>query len=116
MGNAEGWAHLVQCREKPARKDGDHYWVKATATPTPDGGFMSVRVKPTRAEVRDTEALIQRMRDSPGIRLAGGRVKPSGLMALLQSLNDLHLIPNCGFPHCLQCLRFLSVSVWAGWR
>jgi aerotaxis receptor len=104
------WSSVVKNR----RKDGDHYWVKATATPTPDGGFMSVRVKPTRAEVRDTEALIQRMRDSPGIRLAGGRVKPSGLMALLQSLNDLHLSTKLWISTLSSMLAIL-VCVGQGW-
>ncbi len=81
------WTGLVKNR----RKDGDHYWVKATATPTPDGGFMSVRVCPTRAEIDAAEALYRRMRSDPNIRLDGGRVAPRGLARALTCLRDLGL-------------------------
>jgi aerotaxis receptor len=81
------WTGLVKNR----CKNGDHYWVKATATPTPDGGFMSVRVKPTRDEVRQAEALYLRMRGNPGIRLSGGSLAPTGFAALTNHLLDLRL-------------------------
>jgi len=38
-------------------KDGDHYWVKATATLKPGGRYMSVQTKPSRAEVAAADAL-----------------------------------------------------------
>jgi len=81
------WTGLVKNR----CKNGDYYWVKATATPTPDGGFMSVRVKPTRDEVRQAEALYLRMRGNPGIRLSGGSLAPTGIAALANRLLDLRL-------------------------
>lgn len=52
------WSALVKNR----RKDGDHYWVRANASPAPGGGYMSVRVKPGADEVRAAEALYTRMR------------------------------------------------------
>ena len=49
------WTALVKNR----RKDGDHYWVRANATPVRrEGrviGYMSVRTKPTRDEVAAAE-------------------------------------------------------------
>ena len=57
------WTGLVKNR----RKCGDHYWVRANATPMKDGqrivGFLSVRTAPQRAEVQEIEALYARMRE-----------------------------------------------------
>ena len=51
------WTGIVKNR----CKNGDHYWVKATVTPVTENGrvseYMSVRVKPTRAEISQAEAL-----------------------------------------------------------
>jgi len=50
------WTGLVKNR----RKNGDHYWVVANATPIFEGdgavGYMSVRTVPTRAQVAAAEA------------------------------------------------------------
>jgi PAS domain S-box-containing protein len=62
------WAGLVKNR----CKNGDHYWVRASVTPKLDGGFMSVRVKPSREEISAAEALYARMRQNPAIRLHEG--------------------------------------------
>ncbi|ODV04945.1 MAG: chemotaxis protein [Rubrivivax sp. SCN 70-15] len=55
------WTGLVKNR----RKDGDHYWVRANATPVFNGdrivGYLSVRSQPERAEVDAAEALYARM-------------------------------------------------------
>ena len=56
------WTALVKNRSK----SGDHYWVRANATPVrQDGevvGYMSVRTKPTDTEVRDAEQVYARCR------------------------------------------------------
>ena len=56
------WSALVKNR----RKNGDHYWVVANATPIVENGqavgYMSVRTKPTREQVQAAEALYARMR------------------------------------------------------
>jgi aerotaxis receptor len=53
----ESWTALVKNR----RKNGDHYWVRANATPVERNGqavgYMSVRTKPGRDEVAATEKL-----------------------------------------------------------
>jgi aerotaxis receptor len=58
----EPWTALVKNR----RKNGDHYWVRANATPVVrDGklaGYMSVRTKPSREEVAAAQALYGEMR------------------------------------------------------
>ena len=56
------WTGLVKNR----RKDGDHYWVQANATPMTNGdritGFLSVRTQPTRDAVSAAERLYAQMR------------------------------------------------------
>ncbi|NIC42885.1 PAS domain-containing methyl-accepting chemotaxis protein [Aquabacterium sp. A08] len=56
------WTALVKNR----RKNGDHYWVRANATPMRDGerivGFLSVRTKPTAAEIATYDKLYETMR------------------------------------------------------
>lgn len=59
----ESWVGMVKNR----RKNGDHYWVRANATPIEqDGritGYTSVRVKPSRDEVEAAEALYKDVRE-----------------------------------------------------
>jgi aerotaxis receptor len=58
----QSWSALVKNR----RKNGDHYWVRANATPVRRAGrlvgYMSVRTKPTRAEIESAEALYRDLR------------------------------------------------------
>ena len=56
------WTGIVKNR----RSNGDHYWVRANATPMVDAGttvgYLSVRTCPTRQEVDATIKLYERMR------------------------------------------------------
>lgn len=56
------WSGLVKNR----RKNGDHYWVRANATPVRSGdrtvGYLSVRTVPSAAEVEAAERLYATMR------------------------------------------------------
>jgi aerotaxis receptor len=63
IGSGLPWSAMVKNR----RKNGDHYWVKANVTPVigDNGrptGYMSVRTKPSRAEVQAAEAMYAQMR------------------------------------------------------
>ncbi|OSZ63332.1 PAS domain-containing methyl-accepting chemotaxis protein [Hydrogenophaga sp. IBVHS2] len=57
LKSGQSWTALVKNR----CKNGDHYWVRANATPVVrDGqltGYMSVRTRPSREEVRQAEQL-----------------------------------------------------------
>ena len=83
IGRGRNWTGLVKNR----RKNGDFYWVRAHVTPMMvDGkprGYMSVRVKPARDEVRDAEALYaqiheERERGASSFWLHAGRVRRPG--------------------------------------
>ncbi len=62
IASGSPWSALVKNR----RKDGCHYWVMANVTPLMEGqeviGYMSVRTKPSRADVDQAEQLYARMR------------------------------------------------------
>jgi aerotaxis receptor len=63
IGSGRPWRGMVKNR----RKDGDHYWVYANASPVSrDGqtvGFLSVRVAPSVEQVEAAETLYARMRE-----------------------------------------------------
>jgi len=70
------WTALVKNR----RKNGDHYWVRANATPVVRGGsvvgYMSVRTKPSKAEVAEAETTYREFRE----QRAGSRAFHRGLI------------------------------------
>lgn len=73
------WSALVKNR----RKDGDHYWVRANASPIRRlgevVGYLSVRTKPDRQAVEQHEALYQRLRQGDTrLGLRGGHVLRTG--------------------------------------
>ncbi len=90
------WTALVKNR----RKNGDHYWVRANATPVMNAGqvvgYMSVRTKPSRPEIEAAEALYARMREDaqrpqPTMGLSRGHVVRRGLAGYLQALLHFNL-------------------------
>ncbi|MFZ5485953.1 MAG: methyl-accepting chemotaxis protein [Pseudomonadota bacterium] len=94
IGRGQTWTGLVKNR----RKNGDFYWVRANVTPIMEGdkprGYMSVRTKPARDEVRQAEALYAQLRRDAeqgrtGLRLQQGRVLQPGVRGLWQRLRWL---------------------------
>ncbi len=61
------WRGIVKNR----RKNGDFYWVEAMVVPVRKNndtiGYMSVRTEPTREQVKDAEALYQRLKDKRAV-------------------------------------------------
>ncbi len=98
IGRGALWTGLVKNR----RKDGDHYWVEANVTPIMNAGkpsgYLSVRIKPTRAQVAQAEALYQRMAQQRSGRksfeLQAGIVRPLGLLGLWAKLQRMPLTPR----------------------
>ncbi len=84
----ESWTALVKNR----RKDGDHYWVRANATPVMRNGqlngYMSVRTKPTREEIAEAEALYRDFRNGQ----QGPRAFHKGLIVRTGALGFLSLM------------------------
>jgi len=87
----EPWTALVKNR----RKNGDHYWVRANATPVVRKGaitgYMSVRTKPERHEIDAAEALYASFRAGKGkdLRFHKGLVVRAGLMGWTAAMQTM---------------------------
>lgn len=79
------WEGLVKNRAK----NGDHYWVRANATPlVEDGavtGYISIRTKPTKEETVSADRIYADIREgrAKGIGLDDGEVVHTGVLAVL---------------------------------
>ncbi len=96
IGHGQPWTGLVKNR----RKNGDHYWVQANVTPIMANGkprgYMSVRVKPSDAQVNAAEALYQKMRreresGKASLHLQAGEVIPHGVAGWVGRLSRMSL-------------------------
>jgi aerotaxis receptor len=87
------WTALVKNR----RKDGDHYWVRANAAPMRRNGqlvgYLSVRTKPSRAEIDAAQKLYSRFKEgrAKGLAFHRGLVVRTGL---LSCTNCAQLLPT----------------------
>ncbi len=110
LGHKRAWTGIVKNR----RRNGDYYWVKATVTPTPDGHYMSVRVKCGRDEVRAAEALYQQLRNNPGLRLEEGRPAATGLRRLARKVANLPMTWKMWLATSASIFVILS-CIFLGW-
>ena len=101
VGHGRSWTGLVKNR----RKNGDHYWVRASVTPIVAEGqprsYMSVRAKPSREEIQAAEALYARIRAEREagrvtFRLHAGRVRRTGWRDLLGKLHRTSITQRLG--------------------
>jgi len=82
LQGGEPWTALVKNR----RKNGDHYWVRANATPVVRNGrpvgYMSVRTKPSPDEIAAAESLCREFREGKAgnRRFHKGLIVRTGLM------------------------------------
>lgn len=131
------WSGLVKNR----RKNGDHYWVQANATPMMDGaritGFLSVRTWPSRDMVDKAQRVYAQMREdarSGKVRhalLRGDLVRRDALGRLAQAFKPqtngkllvlqllaafaIVLASAAGWPHwalLLTAAMAVAVAVW----
>lgn len=142
VGNGRTWQGMIKNR----CKDGRYYWVRANVTPlmvdNKPQGYMSVRSKPTREEIREAEALYVRIRQERAsgkntFYLHAGRVRPTGwrdyigrlqratltqrLVAMLVPLWGVALLPQAmGWTSVpalvVQAVGVVFVSGWLAWR
>jgi len=91
LKGGEPWTALVKNR----RKNGDHYWVRANATPVVrngrSSGYMSVRTKPSREEIAGAEALYRDFREGKAgsQKFCKGVIVRSGPMGVLSLFKTL---------------------------
>jgi methyl-accepting chemotaxis protein len=85
------WTGMVKNR----RKNGDHYWVVANATPIREGssvtGYMSVRTRPTREQVDGADKLYQLFKEGKagGWSIIEGKGVHTGGLARLNFIGGI---------------------------
>ena len=119
IGRGRNWTGIVKNR----RKNGDFYWVRANVTPMMVDGkpraYMSVRVKPTREEVRAAEGLYkqineERERGASSFYLHAGRVRRPGWRNQLAKLQRASLTQRM-VVLLLPLLVAALAPGWIGW-
>jgi aerotaxis receptor len=115
----EPWTGVVKNR----CKNGDYYWVLANVTPVIEQGrpvgYMSVRSKPTREQVRQADAAYRDIKNGNPrkLRVIKGQVAGSGLLAGLKRATRLsfsgHLALNAAIQSVLM-LTFAAVFFASG--
>ncbi len=108
LKKGRAWQGMVKNR----RKNGDHYWVRATATPLTNGGYMSVRLKATQQEVKGAEALYKRMREGSSDRLCGGYHLPNMFARLSHAYQSINLLPHAMLPMVFFMLAIVMSMSW----
>jgi aerotaxis receptor len=110
------WSALLKNR----RKDGDHYWVRANATPIRHGGsvagYVSIRTKPSRAEVAAAETLYAAMRagKAPHLAFHRGWLVRRGVLGLLSRARNLPLRWQVRAAMAIPLLASLAALAGAG--
>jgi aerotaxis receptor len=116
VGIGRSWTGIVKNR----RKNGDHYWVRANVTPVMQNGkavgYLSVRVKPSRDEVKQADALYATMRAGAlrGARLEFGVLKRTGVAGTWQRLRQMPFSARLVASHAAAPLA-LAVAGMAEW-
>ncbi|GJI96763.1 methyl-accepting chemotaxis protein [Duganella caerulea] len=92
------WTGLVKNR----CKNGDYYWVLANVTPVIEQGkpvgYLSVRTKPSREQVREADDVYRQFKagNPRRLRIVNGRVVSTSVMARLARLLDMSLARQIG--------------------
>jgi aerotaxis receptor len=118
IGFGRAWTAVVKNR----RKNGDHYWVQAHVTPLLSNGkpigYLSVRTKPTRAQIDAAASLYQQIIDErgsahPSFKLHAGRVRYFGWRDLIGKMGRIHLTGRVAFAMSL-ILPSTLIPSWLG--
>ncbi|MEY8713056.1 aerotaxis receptor Aer [Mangrovibacter phragmitis] len=119
LKRGEPWTGLVKNR----RKNGDYYWVRANAVPIVRNGqptgYMSIRTKPSREEIREAEILYRAMNEGRATRLTlrNGLVVKKGFSSLFSLTKTLSLRWRIRLPLLVALLlssavmHFVSISL-----
>ena len=111
------WSGLVKNR----RKNGDHYWVMANATPILQGtnvtGYLSVRTRPTRDQIDTAESVYCRFREgrAQGLSIRHGVVVRDGMLARLNMVRAMTDRVGLGAKFALLGGGALGTAVAAAW-
>lgn len=105
------WTGVVKNR----RKNGDHYWVYANVTPVIENGqatgYMSVRTKPSVAQIRQAEQLYKDFKNGNpnNLKLRQGSVVKSDLVSKFKSLINFSISQRIAINVVLLFLAITSI-------
>jgi aerotaxis receptor len=114
LKGGEPWTALVKNR----RKNGDHYWVRANATPVIRNGqhvgYMSVRTKASREEIAGAERLYADMREGRArhLKLHKGLLLRTGFMGITTMFKTMGVRARIRLPLAALALGLLG-GAWA---
>jgi aerotaxis receptor len=107
------WSGMVKNR----RKNGGFYWVKANVTPMLEGGgvtgYMSVRTKPSRAEIESAEKLYRDIRErrASNVEMREGHLIYKGVRGLVQRVVNMSFSARCWLSAAAFAFMFAGVAV-----
>jgi len=119
VGRGRPWSGIVKNR----RKNGDHYWVHANVSPVMKNGkpsaYMSVRLKPTRAQIAGAEALYAKVAQERAsghhtFKIHAGGVRPLGWRDALGRLHRLSLAHRLTLALAACLALGMTPAVWPG--
>ena len=114
LQGGEPWTALVKNR----RKNGDHYWVRANATPVIRNGqtvgYMSVRTKAARDDIAGAERLYTDMREGRArhVKMHKGLLLRTGLMGVTTAFKTMGVRNRIRLPLAV-LLAGLAGGAWA---
>jgi methyl-accepting chemotaxis protein len=106
------WTGMVKNR----CKNGDYYWVQANATAVSEGGhvvgYMSVRTKPTRAQIAAAEKLYCDMREGKTkLRILYGELaKPGTFSQLGRTIRDMSISSRLAYLTAFFFLMLMGIG------
>jgi aerotaxis receptor len=117
LGAGMPWTGMVKNR----RKNGDYYWVLANVTPVHENGrtvgYMSVRVRPGREQVKAADALYRRIREgqAAGTAIRHGEAVRTGVVGRLLALRNMPLARRLtlNFGAISLLLLVLGATAWS---
>ncbi len=121
---ADMWRHLKAEKSwtgivKNRCKNGDFYWVEATATPLLEGGqvigYVSVRKKATRAQIEAASAAYKLFRDGKahGLKVEQGRIVHTGLRGWLGNISIRSRLTAMASLNAVIFVVLIGISMYA---
>jgi PAS domain S-box-containing protein len=113
LKNGESWTGMVKNR----RKNGDHYWVLANATPIKENGiitgYTSVRTAPSQEQIAQASKAYALFKDGKanGLIIRGGQVVRGGIFGKIPSLKTLKIRGRLTLLISMLCLLMAIIGV-----
>ena len=108
------WTGMVKNR----CKNGDYYWVLANATPIWENnqlvGYMSVRSKPSRAQIEAASSAYLLFRDgrSGGLKIHEGKVVKPSIFSMLDALGSMSIKARLAFVIGLMSVLLIGIGLY----